>query len=58
MNEFLNMGGYAAYVWPSMGLGLLVLIVNIVSPIMKHRAALKKASDYHTGRRELNGEDA
>ncbi len=58
MNEFLNMGGYAAYVWPSMGLGLFVLIVNIVSPIIKHRAALKKASDYHSGCSALSGEDS
>ena len=26
MNEFLEMGGYAAFVWPAYGLSLLVLI--------------------------------
>jgi heme exporter protein D len=30
VNEFLNMGGYAAYVWPSYGLTLAVIILNIV----------------------------
>ena len=30
MMEFLYMGGYAAYVWPSYGLTLLVIILNIV----------------------------
>lgn len=30
MSEFLNMGGYAAYVWPSYGLTLVVIILNIV----------------------------
>jgi heme exporter protein D len=30
MSEFLNMGGYAAYVWPSYGLTLAVIILNIV----------------------------
>ena len=30
MSEFLNMGGYAAYVWPSYGLTLGVIILNIV----------------------------
>ena len=28
--EFLNMGGYAAYVWPSYGLTLAVIVRNIV----------------------------
>ncbi len=28
--EFLNMGGYAAYVWPSYGLTLAVIVLNIV----------------------------
>jgi heme exporter protein D len=28
--EFLNMGGYAAYVWPSYGLTLIIIILNIV----------------------------
>jgi heme exporter protein D len=27
--EFLAMGGYAAYVWPSFGLTLIVLIHNV-----------------------------
>lgn len=30
MSEFLNMGGYAAYVWPSYGLTLAIIILNIV----------------------------
>jgi heme exporter protein D len=30
MSEFLNMGGYAAYVWPSYGLTLAIIVLNIV----------------------------
>ena len=30
MSEFLNMGGYAAYVWPSYGLTLVIIALNIV----------------------------
>jgi heme exporter protein D len=30
VSEFLNMGGYAAYVWPSYGLTLGVIVLNIV----------------------------
>ncbi|MCB1757704.1 MAG: heme exporter protein CcmD [Gammaproteobacteria bacterium] len=57
MSEFLHMGGYAMYVWPSIGLGLLILIWNIILPVMMHRAALKKAGDYHAGNHhDVNGE--
>ena len=30
MSEFLDMGGYAGYVWPAYGLTLLVVVLNIV----------------------------
>jgi len=30
VREFLEMGGYAAYVWPSYGLTLVVIVLNIV----------------------------
>ncbi len=30
MSEFLNMGGYAFYVWSSFGLTALVLTLNVV----------------------------
>jgi heme exporter protein D len=30
MSEFLAMGGYAAYVWPSYGLTLVIIVLNIV----------------------------
>lgn len=33
MSEFFNMGGYAAYVWPSYLLALVVLMLNLVAPI-------------------------
>ena len=30
MHEFLNMGGYGAYVWSAYGLAALVLVANVV----------------------------
>jgi len=30
MSEFLDMGGYAGYVWPSYGLTLAIVVLNIV----------------------------
>jgi heme exporter protein D len=29
MTHFLHMGGYAAYVWPSYGVTLVVVVLNI-----------------------------
>ncbi len=37
MNEFLNMGGYAAYVWSAYGLAFVVLLLNAVLPRMQAR---------------------
>jgi heme exporter protein CcmD len=30
LGDFLDMGGYAAYVWPSYALTLIVVVLNIV----------------------------
>jgi len=30
MNDFLHMGGYARFVWPSYGLTLAIVVLNIV----------------------------
>ena len=40
MNDFLSMGGYAAYVWSSFGISLVVLVLNIVLPIRREKQLL------------------
>jgi heme exporter protein CcmD len=30
MNEFLHMGGYAAFVWPSYALTMVIVVLNII----------------------------
>jgi heme exporter protein D len=40
MSEFFEMGGYAAYVWPSYGLALIVLIANLVAPMLQRRRTI------------------
>lgn len=35
---FLEMGGYAWFVWPSYGLVLIVLVLNLVLPLRRERA--------------------
>lgn len=37
--DFLAMGGYATYVWPSYGLALLVLVWILVASLRQQRAA-------------------
>lgn len=42
--EFLDMGGYAAYLWPSFGLTIAVLIWNIYSARRAHAEARRAAA--------------
>ena len=37
MNEFLNMGGYAFYVWSSMGLFLGAMLIDIFNLSRKEK---------------------
>ncbi len=37
MGEFLDMGGYAFYVWSSWGMTLVVIAWNILAPILQKR---------------------
>ena len=44
MSEFLNMGGYAVFVWSSFGISLLVLLANIIMPIMRRKQLIREVS--------------
>lgn len=37
MSEFLNMGGYAFYVWSAYGISLIVLVINAVIPMLREK---------------------
>ena len=41
-SEFFNMGGYAFYVWTSYGLMLLMLVVNVVSPMVERKKVIAR----------------
>jgi heme exporter protein D len=43
LSEFLNMGGYAIYVWPCYGLTLLILLMNGVLGRRRHAAEIAAA---------------
>ena len=54
MIEFLNMDGYGIYVWPAYLIVAIVLIVNLIAPLRRHRKLLDKIST----RKNRNGTDA
>jgi heme exporter protein D len=37
LSEFLNMGGYAFYVWTSYALAGVILIANVLMPMLNTR---------------------
>jgi heme exporter protein D len=41
LDNFIDMGGYGAYVWPAYGFAALVLLWNLAAPIRRHRQILK-----------------
>jgi heme exporter protein D len=41
IREFLAMGGYAAYVWPSYGLALAVLVGNVWLAARRRRKLMR-----------------
>ena len=54
MTEFLNMGGYGLYVWPAYLIVAIVLVLNLVVPLRRHRRLLNEMSR----QKNLNGPDA
>ncbi len=43
LGEFIDMGGYARYLWPSFGLTLAILIYNAWAARRAHAAAREQA---------------
>lgn len=44
MREFLNMGGYAFYVWTSYAIALVVLVANFVAPMRRRTELMNSIS--------------
>ncbi len=44
MTEFMDMGGYGLYVWPAYLIVAIVLILNLVVPLRRHRRLLSEIS--------------
>ena len=43
MSEFFAMSGYAKYVWPSLGLGFAVIVLNLVLAWSSLKSAREQA---------------
>lgn len=58
--NFLSMGGYAAFVWPALGLTAVILIAMAVTSTRQLRAneAALRMAEQSGGRRRRSGEDA
>ncbi len=42
LQEFLTMGGYAAYVWSSYGIALVIMLANAILPGRQQRRLLNE----------------
>jgi len=49
MNEFLQMGGYASYIWSAYGLSAVVLIALVVWSLKTNRDAAKLVAALEDG---------
>ena len=47
MMEFLQMGGYAAYVWSSYGVVAIVLLLNVISSWRRYKSILRRLKRVH-----------
>jgi len=46
MSEFFNMGGYAFYVWTSIGLFFLAMLIDFVSLRMKEKSVKRNTLSF------------
>lgn len=60
VTNFLNMGGYAAFVWPALGLTAVILIAMAVTGTRRLRAgeAALQTAEKTGGRRRRSGSGA
>lgn len=47
MMDFLNMGGYAVYVWSSYGIVAIVLVLNILASRRRFQSVLQRMKRLH-----------
>ncbi len=53
-NQWLDMGGYGAYVWSAYGLTAIVLIWNWFVPILRRREVRRKLESWYRQEDQLS----
>lgn len=56
MSEFLSQGGYAFYVWSSYGVGLVLLVVELIQLKQQRRTILSRLGRLMRMRAEVEHE--
>jgi len=51
MQEFLNMGGYAVFVWPSYGISVLLLVALVFASVRKLRRIERDLKPFEEARK-------
>jgi len=46
MNEFFNMGGYAFYVWTSIGLFIVAMLIDFISLNRKEKTIKRRIQSF------------
>lgn len=41
-SEFIDMGGYGAFVWSAYGIWLVVMLINFIQPLMKEKKIINE----------------
>lgn len=45
LSEFLHMGGYGFYVWTAYGTATVLLALNTLLPVLRHRRLVREFKD-------------
>ena len=52
MIEFLNMGGYAAYIWSCYGIVALVFLINSISSCRRYKNVLCRLKRFYSEKKD------
>ncbi len=45
--KFIEMGGYAPYVWGVYAAAAVILVVNIIVAVRRHRSVIERLRDFY-----------
>ncbi len=54
LKEFINMGGYAFYVWSSYGVCFIVLLINVLIPVWREKKLYRMLANRKNRVKQIN----